>query len=524
MNNNMPNNNTNGNNNDLNAVSLGNIEMGNNNPIPPVPPVDTNPVEPVSTIPTVDASNVEPVSPVSPVEPVAPAAQESSIPPVNPVPPVENTIPDVNAIPPVQPVNYDIPETINNFNPTPVFNEIGTVPPIPDTPIINQAPVNNTQVPEPKKKKGNKLIFVIIIVLLIAAVGVGVYIFLNVSNKPAPVSVTPKAVEIEAGSEVSTNIADYADFSGINSANCTLDTSSITDVNSVGSEYPFTITCGASTYNGTATIVDTTAPVSVTPKAVEIEAGSEVSTNIADYADFSGINSANCTLDTSSITDVNSVGSEYPFTITCGASTYNGTATIVDTTAPVAVLSPVTVQVGGTVSAEDFVSSCNDVSGCSYSFANEETVKGYLNTAGNYHVDINIKDGAGNQITSEGTLVVTTEEVAEVPDADMYLSCANAEETLRFGIVTSNFNGYATRSYEFTLSESEYNTFKSANENSSSVTYNNVTGAPTFDDDTHTLTITQVLSDDEVADLPTSYGELRSQYVGDGYTCTLEQP
>ena len=451
MNNNMPNNNTNGNNNDLNAVSLGNIEMGNNNPIPPVPPVDTNPVEPVSTIPTVDASNVEPVSPVPPVEPVAPATQESSIPTVDPIPPVEaNPIPEVNAIPPVQPVNYDIPETINNFNPTPVFNEIGTVPPIPDTPIINQAPVNNTQAPEPKKKKGNKLIFVIIIVLLIAAVGVGVYIFLDVSNKPAPVSVTPKAVEIEAGSEVSTNIADYADFSGINSANCTLDTSSITDVNSVGSEYPFTITCGASTYNGTATIVDTTAPV--------------------------------------------------------------------------AVLSPVTVQVGGTVSAEDFVSSCNDVSGCSYSFANEETVKGYLNTAGNYHVDINIKDGAGNQITSEGTLVVTTEEVAEVPEADMYLSCANAEETLRFGIVTSNFNGYATRSYEFTLSESEYNTFKSANENSSSVTYNNVTGAPSFDDDTHTLTITQVLSDDEVADLPTSYLELRSQYFGDGYKCTLEQP
>lgn len=449
----MPNNNTNGNNNDLNAVSLGNIEMGNT-PIPPVPPVDNNnpvpPVEPVNPVPPVEpvnnAQSAEPVStvaPVEPVSPVAPAVQESSIPPVDPIPPVD-------AIPPVQPVNYDIPETINNFNPTPVFNEIGTVPPIPNTPIVNQAPVNNTQAPEPKKKKGNKLIFVIIIVLLIAAVGVGVYIFLNMSNKPTSVSVTPKAVEIEAGSEVSSNITDYADFSGINSANCTLDTSSITDVNSVGSEYPFTITCGASTYNGTAKIVDTTAPV--------------------------------------------------------------------------AVLAPVTVQVGGSVSAEDFVSSCNDVSGCSYSFANEATVNGYLNTAGNYHVDINIKDAAGNQITSEGTLIVTNEEVVEVPDADMYLSCTNNEETLRFGIVTSNFNGYATRSYDFTLSESEYNTFKSENENSSSVTYHNVTGAPSFDDDTHTLTITQVLNDNDISSLPTTYGELRSRYVGDGYTCTLEQP
>ena len=446
MNNNVPNNNTSGNN-DLNAVSLGNIEMGNNNPIPPVPPVNNNvvpPVEPINTIPTVDATTTN-VEPTGTVEPVAPVLQESNIPPVDPIPPI-----NVNPIPPVQPVSYDIPEAINNFTPTPVFNEIGTVPPIPDTPIINQAPVNNNPGVEPKKKKGNKLIFVIIIVLLIAAVGVGVYIFLNISNKPTPVAVIPKAVKIEAGSEISTNIADYADFSGINSANCSLDTSSITDVNSVGAEYPFTITCGANTYNGTAKIVDTTAPV--------------------------------------------------------------------------AVLSPVTVQVGGSVTAEDFVSSCNDASGCSYSFANEETVKGYLNTAGNYHVDINISDEAGNQITSEGTLIVTNEEVVEVPDADMYLSCANDEETLRFGIVTSNFNGYATRSYEFTLSETEYNTFKSANENSNSVTYNNVTGVPTFDDDTYTVTITQVLSDSEVSGLPTTYGELRSRYVGNGYTCTLEQP
>lgn len=461
MNNNMPNNN--GNNNDLNAVSLGNIDMGNNNPIPPVPPVDTNPVppvEPVSNIPVVDNSNVVPVGttdslgaipPVeAPVSNVAPTGQES-VPPVNPVPPVDtNPIPEVNAIPPVQPVSYDVPETINNFNTTPVFNDIGTVPPIPDTPVVNPTPMNNDVNPEPKKKKGNKLLFVIIIVLLIAAVGVGVYIFLNVSNKPTPVSVTPKAVEIEAGSELSTEITDYADFTGINSANCTLDTSSITDLNKVGEEYPFTITCGASTYNGTAKIVDTTAPV--------------------------------------------------------------------------AVLEPVTVQVGGSVDVEDFVSTCDDPSGCLYSFADEETVNGYLNTAGNYHVDINIRDGAGNQITSEGTLIVTTEEVAEVPDADMYLSCANDDETLRLGIVSSSFNGYATRSYEFTLSESEYKTFKAENENSSSVTYNNVTGTPSFDDDTYTVTITQVLSDDDVADLPTTYGELRSHYITEGYTCVLEQP
>ena len=438
MNNNMPNNN-NGNN-SLNAVSLGSIDNGNVNNIPPVPPVDSLNQQPVDAPANNQVVNPVPsVDSVTPVNPVPPVDNVSPVQPVEAVQPVDN----IPVMEPVAPVSYDVPETINNFNTTPVFNEIGTVPPITDGPV--QAPVVNTPEPKPKKKM-NKLIFVMIIVLLIAAVGVGVYIFLNMSNEPAQVSVVPTAVEIEAGSEVSTDINDYATFTGINSSNCSLDTASITDTSVVGAEYAFSITCGAAVYNGTATIVDTVAPV--------------------------------------------------------------------------VVLKEVTVQVGGSISPEDFIDNCSDASECSYTFEDESTVNGYLSTAGNYHVNIVVTDSSGNEVVAEGTLVVTEDEVP-----DLYLSCTMDNETVRLGITDSTFTGAAVRSYIFTFDDiNTYNTFKSANENSSEVTYENVTGTPTFDDANLTLTLTQNLTQAQISSLPTAYGDLRTYYDNLGYSCTLEQP
>ena len=463
MNNNMPNNNGNGN--DLNSVSLGSIDVGNVNNIPPVPPVDSlnsqNTI-PTDSIPTVEATPVTPVEPVqaTPVDnTVAPVGLDSTVQndaAVSPVPPVEsvqpiNTISPVEPVSPVQPVNYDVPEAINSFNTTPIFNEIGTVPPIPNTPIVE--PTMNATPEEPKpKKKVNKTIFVLIIVLLIAAVGVGVYIFLNMSNS------TPSVV--------------------------------------------------------------------VTPKDVEIEAGTQVSTNIDDYATFSGISSSSCSLDTSSITDTSAVGTEYTFTITCNNVNYSGTATIVDTTAPVVVLQQVTVQVGSEVTPEDFIDNCTDSSGaCTYEFSDPDVVAGYVNTAANYHVDIIVRDEAGNEETVTGTLIVTE---GVVPD--MYLSCTMNDETIRFSMIENALSGDITRSYTFTFSNvDDYNTYKSANENSTEVTYQNVTGVPSFDDASTTLTLTETLTKQELdreenTTLPTAYGELRAYYVGEGYTCNIERP
>lgn len=453
MNNNMPNNN-NGNQ-DLNSFSLGSI--GNTEGNVPVPPIEnlngvSSDVPPVSdassnnvapSVSTVDASNNvslgnENIQVPTSVPSLDDMSSGSEIPPVSP-------------IPPVQPVSYDVPETINNFSTTPVFNEIGTVPPINNIP--NEPPIINTN--EPKKKGNkNKLIFIIIIILSIAAVGVGVYILLGISNKPTPIKIEVKDVEIEAGSEISTDINDYASFSGINSANCTLDTSGISDTKKVGSEYPFNITCGANKYEGVATIVDKTAPV--------------------------------------------------------------------------VVLKEVMVQVNGEVSPEDFIDSCTDATSCSYRFSDENVINNALTKEGNYKIDIIVEDESSNEVTVSATLIVTIDEVPEEPD--LYLSCTMDNETLRLPLNASVYEGTSIRTYTFTFdSDEEYISFKSLNEKLDTITYENVTGSPSFDDNTNTLTITVMFTKEELdqeagSTLPTAYGALRQYYQSQGYTCKLTQP
>ena len=461
MNNNMPNNN--GNNNGLNPVSLGSVNNGNVGDIPPVPPVESlNVVPPVQSeqVPVSLVSSVEPVTPVAqpvssvpPVQPdvntVSPVSPVPPVEPVNPVPPVEpvSPIPPVDSVTPVGPVSYDIPQAMDQFNTTPVFNEIGTVPPIPDNPI--PTPVVNNPEPKPKKKM-NKTLFVLIIVLLIAAVGVGVYIFLNVSNKTKTPNVVLKNVEIELGSEVSSNIDDYATFNGIASSSCSLNTNNIS---------------------------------------------------------------------------TDTVNQEYEFTITCNGVTYTGKAKIVDTIAPVVEVKEVTVQVGSTVSPEDFIASCNDASECSYQFKNEATVNGYLTQAGTDNaVEIVVTDEAGNTANVTALLNVTVDEVPTV-----YLRCTLDQVSLRFGIIDGNFSGNVTRDTSFTLDESEYNNLKDTYLGSANITYEGVTGTPSFDDSTFTLTVSEVLTKAELegelgTTLPTVYGELRLYFVNQGYTVSPEQP
>lgn len=499
MNNNVPNNNGN-NDNGLNAVSLGSIDIGAS-----IPPVDNNsqpnmsegnqagsslnvgsevsptpitvppveditptvpPVEPVSSdsissVPPVDVSPQPIETPVQPVEPVIETSTmetdnvgETAEPIAPPVAPEIDPVPE--PVEPVSTADYDIPQTIDTNTP-PIFNEIGTVPPIDGGPIPVPNMDMNTNIPVPKeKKKGgmNKLIFVLIVVLLIAAVGVGVYIFLSMSN------------------------------SG-------------------------------------------TTSVSVTPKEVQIEVGSEVSTNIDDYADFVGVDSSTCSLDTSNITDTSTLNSEYTFTIVCNDVSYEGTATVVDTVAPEVELSSVTVQVGSSVEPEDFISSCEDATTCSYEFEDASLVATYLTTAANYHVNIVVKDEAGNEVVVEGTLVVTEEEIPET--SELYMACSLAGTKYSLGLVGGEFDGNAIIEYTFTLTASEYTDFKALYGSSASASYNGMSGIPSFDDSTYTVTLTQhtTMSDVESVlgtDLADTYGGVLTYFNNLGYECSLEQP
>ncbi len=444
------------NNNDLNAISLGSVDNLNNNYIPPASSnqqtLNSNNTLQEHAIETLDSNktinNQENFNGI-----INENLSQNNV-TTNTVTLTNDNATDNynNTVLPVEPLQYDVPDTINNFSTTSVFNDIGTVPPVNNTviptPIIND---DNGNENKPKKdKKMNKLLFIIIIVLLITAVGVGVYILLGVTNK------SPKS--------------------------------------------------------------------SVVPKNVEIEMGSSVSTDINDYATFNGINSNNCSLDTSNITDTNKLDATYTFNITCGSTTYSGNAKIVDKTAPIVVLKEANVQVNGVIESSDFIDSCTDASTCSYEFKDENKVNEFLSAVGNYHVDIIVKDEAGNEIEVTGTLIVSEDEIP-----DLYLSCKNDNEELKLGITSSVFTGNITKVSTFTLEINDYNGFKEANKDKSEVTYQNITGSPLFNDNDYTLTILTKMTKEDYEQinnisLPSTYGELRSLFTENGYTCALEQP
>lgn len=240
----------------LNAVSLGSIDNGNNLNVPlsDIPPV--NPMEPQNDVEVESLDNID----------------NNMV--TNDVP--VNQIPDINAIPspedvtPVapEPLSYDIPDVINT---APVFNDIGTVPPIPNAPALDIPQVAESM--PPKKKNGiNKILFVIIILIALAAVGVGVYVVLQKANAP---KVVTKSVKIEIGEDVSTKITDYATFTNMDSSTCALDTSKIVSTTELGAKYDFYVTCEGTAYKGVATIVDTIAP-EVNLKEVEVGLNVEV--------------------------------------------------------------------------------------------------------------------------------------------------------------------------------------------------------------------------------------------------------
>lgn len=431
------------NNEGLNAVSLGSIDNVNQSPnipindIPPVAPVE----EPMDTLEEIP-STPEPVTPEVVNNDVI-----SDVP--NPVPTDINEIPSVPPLEPVAPVNYDIPEVIDN---APVFNDIGTVPPISDIPAVNNV-IAEPATPEGPKKKGmNKTLFVVLIILALCAVGGGVYVFLNKANNSKP-SVQTRSVKIEAGTSASTNIRDYAIFNNIDSSTCNFDTSEITDTNTVGKEYRFRITCGDKTYSGKATIVDTTKP-DVTLKEVEVSVNEEVT-------------------------------------------------------------------------AEDFIAECKDATKCSYAFKDEAKLKEYLSAASSYHVPIIVKDEAGNETEVTGNLIVS-ENVST-----MSLVCSKVnddyEETNKFGLVETDytFNKSTKRVYTFKFDNKEaYEKLRDENKDKTEMTYQNVTGAPEFDDDSLILTLTKKIAYSDLvsevgSEIPSSYGELKNFFEQKDYSCNL---
>lgn len=269
---------------------------------------------------------------------------------------------------------------------------------------------------------------------------------------------------------------------------------------------------------------------SVATKNVRVEVGSKLSTNINDYATFGSIDSSTCSLDVASIpATLETLNAEYTFRITCNQASFSGKLTVVDTIPPeVTLKEKVEVALNSSVKPEDFIEECKDSTKCSYSFKDAEKVSGNLKEASNYHVDIIIKDEAGNQTEKTGTLIVSDVPVFE--EADMYLSCSKAKDNgmtdnTKFGVVDGEYKRNAVlKRYTFELELAELETLKTANEGKAEMTYKDITGQPTFGEN---LVLSRPVSYDTIKaevgeDLPTSVGDLRTTLTEKGYVCSYE--
>lgn len=153
-------------------------------------------------------------------------------------------------------------------------------------------------------------------------------------SKETDIDIKLKNLTIEVNTPLSVKIVDYLDtvVSDEVLANLKLDTSSV-NVTEPGT-YNYTITYKKKTYNGIIVVkekeVTDNTLKSITLKAVSVNIGTALSTNISDYVIEPLTDEIKSTMliDLSNV-NVNKAGS-YQYTITYNGSIYTGTVTIVE--------------------------------------------------------------------------------------------------------------------------------------------------------------------------------------------------
>ncbi len=275
-------------------------------------------------------------------------------------------------------------------------------------------------------------------------------------------------------------------------------------------------------------LIKNNSQVSVVVNNVEVKVGDTLSTNIDDYAKISGTDSKNCSLDISEV-DVSTAGN-YSFKVTCGENVKTGIVVVTDDSELVVNTKTVYKTKGSTLEASEFI--LNADSNLTYSFVNEDEVSTAINgDYGTYTVKILAVDANDKNVTVEanlvvmqydvkGTLICTSNE--QNVDSTMKMTVANT-----FVIVDDGNNGFGNISSEihtfiFT-DEMAYNTYK---EQGSSVTINEVTGVPVFDDSNLTIKITNEkdASSEYESSVLQNYGSIRSYFTDTlGYTCSFNK-
>lgn len=146
------------------------------------------------------------------------------------------------------------------------------------------------------------------------------------------------------------------------------------------------------------------------PKVVEVELGESLPIRTSSYVEpgISGteIDELLYSLDLSQV-NVGQVG-EYDFTVTYKNIKKYGKLYIKDTTQPELEVRPVTIVEGAEYDASSFVEICHDLSGCNYSFQDNDTVTKYT-TAGNYTVYVVATDAYQNSVTKKANLFIESQ-------------------------------------------------------------------------------------------------------------------
>lgn len=157
-------------------------------------------------------------------------------------------------------------------------------------------------------------------------------------------------------------------------------------------------------------------------KNVQVDIGSDLSTDLSDYVRASNANLSMMSLDISKV-DMNTLG-EYQATITFGEENASFTVTVTDTSAPVITLknNEIYFENTGTLSLKDIVSSVTDFSEYEYGFSDDMTLadskkkmKETLNydAIGDYNGEVIAKDTYGNISVSD--FVIHIVETGKIP-------------------------------------------------------------------------------------------------------------
>ncbi len=253
------------------------------------------------------------------------------------------------------------------------------------------------------------------------------------------------------------------------------------------------------------------------PLTVTVELGDSLPVRTSSYVEpgIKGdyIDELLYSLDLSKV-NVGQVG-EYDFTVTYNNIQKIGKLIIQDTTKPELEVRQVTIMEGTDYSASSFVEMCHDISGCNYSFQDEETQSKYK-TAGSYTVYVVATDAYQNSVTKQANLFIEAQGSIRIYQKEVpYDNNAGYEmvETYRL-----RFAEYATYSLLITATHTQQfiyqdnDKYKAATE-----TYAGEENYE-FDDSKMTITLTEIVN--HIGSNYTRLSDIKDYLEREGYVQT----